>query len=136
MAKDREGADWILKAMVAVAGADRELDDREIGLICQVYQDQSGRAIELVEVERVASANEAGDLFKEFAAASRTLGMETKEEIVRAAYLVLLADDRIAGEERKKLKDLAAALDISEIHFGAILEDLAVWLASQRQGSA
>ncbi|MET0687576.1 MAG: hypothetical protein ABWY38_00005, partial [Methyloceanibacter sp.] len=116
MAQNRDGAQWILKAMVAVAGADRELDDREIGLICQVYQDQSGSAIEAVEVERVASANEAGDLFKEFAAVSRTLGVETKEEIVRAAYLVLLADDRIAGEERKKLKDLAAALEISEIH--------------------
>lgn len=132
MAKDSDGADWILKAMVAVAGADRELDDREIALISQVYQDQSGRAIEVIEVERVASANDAGDLFKELAAASRTLGVETKEEIVRAAYLVLLADDRIAGEERKKLKDLAAALDISEIHFGAILEDLAVWLATQK----
>ena len=133
MAQNKDGADWILKAMVAVAGADRELDDREIALISQVYEDQSGRMIEITEVERVASANATGDLFKEFATASRTLGVDTKEEIVRAAYLVLLADDRIAGEERKKLKDLAAALDISEIHFGAILEDLAVWLASQKR---
>ena len=54
------------------------------------------------------------------------------DEIVRAAYLVLLADDRIAGEERKKLKDIAAALQIPEIHFGAILEDLAIWLAQQK----
>ena len=39
---------------------------------------------------------------------------------------------RIAGEERKKLKDIAAALRVSEIHFGAILEDLADEL--ERQG--
>ena len=39
---------------------------------------------------------------------------------------------RIAGEERKKLKDIAAALQIPEIHFGAILEDLALWLAKAR----
>jgi hypothetical protein len=45
---------------------------------------------------------------------------------------VLLADNRIAGEERKKLKDIAAALRVSEIHFGAILEDLADELAQQR----
>jgi tellurite resistance protein len=133
VAKNKDAADWILKAMVAVAGADREFHDRELGLICQVYEDQSGRAIELAEVERVVSANAASDLFREFAAASPTLGVDTKEEIVRAAYLVLLADDRISGEERKKLKDLAAALDISEIHFGTILEDLAVWLASQKR---
>ena len=53
------------------------------------------------------------------------LDRETKEEIIRAAYLALLADDRIAGEERKKLKDIATALAMPEIHFGAILEDLA-----------
>lgn len=133
MANDsQDGADWILKAMVAVAGADRELDDRELGLIRQVYQDQSGHAIEAGDIERVAAANAAGDLFRDLAAAGKTLGMDEKEEMIRAAYLVLLADERIAGEERKKLKDLAAALQISEIHFGAILEDLAVWLAGQR----
>jgi tellurite resistance protein len=128
----QDGADWVLKAMVAVAGADRELDDRELGLIRQVYEDQSGRAIEAGDVERVAAANAAGDLFRDLEAAGKTLGMGTKEEMIRAAYLVLLADERIAGEERKKLKDLAAALQISEIHFGAILEELAIWLAGQK----
>ncbi len=133
MAHDsQDGADWILKAMVAVAGADRELDGRELGLIQQVYEDQAGRAIETGDVERVAAANAAGDLLRDLAAASRTLSMDTKEEMLRAAYLVLLADERIAGEERKKLQDLAAALQIPEIHFGAILEDLAIWLAEQK----
>ena len=55
---------------------------------------------------------------------------ESKEAV--GGYLVLLADGRIAGEERRKLKDISAALQISEIHFGAILEDLAVWLAAQK----
>jgi tellurite resistance protein len=68
----------------------------------------------------------------EFSAAARVLDREAKEEIIRAAYLVLIADARIAGEERKKLKDIASALQIPEVHFGAILEDLAIWLANQR----
>jgi tellurite resistance protein len=68
----------------------------------------------------------------ELSAVAGGMSRETKEEIIRAAYLVLLADDRIAGEERKKLKDIAAALKVSEIHFGAILEDLAVRLAQQK----
>ena len=72
-------------------------------------------------------------MIAEFGAAAKSLDKETKEEIIRAAYLVLLADDRIAGEERKKLKDIAAALQIPEIHFGAILEDLAIWLAQQKR---
>ena len=126
------GADWILKAMVAVAASDGGLDERETGLIRQVYRDQAGRSLTADEVARAAEANAKGDPIAEFGAAARVLDQATKEEIIRAAYLVLLADDRIAGEERKKLKDIAAALQIPEIHFGAILEDLAIWLAKAR----
>jgi len=126
-----DGADWILKAMVAVAGSDGQLDEREIGLIQQVYRDQSGRSLTAHEVERAAEAAK-GDLFAEFAAAAKVLDVDTKEEMIRAAYLVLLADERIAGEERKKLKDIAMALRVPEIHFGAILEDLALWLEEQK----
>lgn len=126
-------ADWILKAMVAVAAADGRLDAREVGLIQKVYQDQTGRP---VDVSGVAGAAETyatkRDVLVELSAAAGGMSPETKEEIIRAAYLVLLADDRIAGEERKKLKDIAAALQIPEIHFGAILEDLAIWLTKQR----
>jgi tellurite resistance protein len=132
VAGPNDGADWILKAMVAVAASDGRLDTREIGLIQQVYEDQSGRMLTADEVARAADANARGDVLAQFAAAGHSLDQNTKEEMVRAAYLVLLADDKIAGEERKKLKDLAMALQIPEIHFGAILEDLAIWLAGQK----
>lgn len=122
-------ADWVLKAMVAMAAADGRLDSRETDLIRQVYEDRTGRKLAADEVARAVGANATGDALAQFAAASKTLDLETKEEMVRAAYLVLLADERIAGEERKKLKDISGALQISENHFGAILEDLAIWLA-------
>ena len=124
-------ADWILKAMVAVAASDGGLVT-PTGLIQQVYQDQSGRSLTADEVARAGEANAKGDPIAEFGAAARVLDQATKEEIIRAAYLVLLADDQIAGEERKKLKDIAAALQIPEIHFGAILEDLAIRLAKAK----
>ena len=125
-------ADWILKAMVAVAASDGHLDSREVGLIQQVYEDRTGRKLTADEVARAVDANAAGDVLAQFAAASKVLDKDAKEEIVRSAYLVLLADNRIAGEERKKLKDISGALQIPEIHFGAILEDLAIWLAGQK----
>ena len=131
---DKPGdADFILKAMVAVAAADGRLDAREVGLIQKVYQDQTGRPVDVSGVARAAEAYATKrDVLAELSAAAGGMSRETKEEIIRAAYLVLLADDLIAGEERKKLKDIAAALQIPEIHFGAILEDLAIWLAKQR----
>ncbi len=62
---------------------------------------------------------------------SGRLSTPTKEEIIHGVYLVLLADETIAGEERKRLKDIANSLDITEIHLGTILEDLAVRLAGR-----
>ena len=125
-------ADWILKAMIVVASSDGGLDERETSLIQQVYEDQSGHVVSADDIAREAASLAKADAIAQFAAAARVLDQDAKEEVIRAAYLVLLADERIAGEERKKLKDIAAALQIPEIHFGAILEDLAIWLAQQK----
>ncbi len=129
-----DGADWILRSMVAMASSDGRLNSREISLIQQVYRDQSGRSLTGDEVARAGSETaKGGNILAQLAEAAPSLDRDTKEEIIRASYLVLLADDRIAGEERKRLQDIAAALQVPEIHFGAILEDLAIWLAQQKQ---
>ena len=129
-----DGADWILRSMVAMASSDGRLDSREINLIQKVYLDQSGRSLTAEDVARAGSETaKGGDILAQLAEAAPSLDRDTKEEIIRASYLVLLADDRIAGEERKRLQDIAAALQVPEIHFGAILEDLAISLARQKQ---
>lgn len=126
-------ADLILKAMIAVASADAGgLEDSEISLMQQVYEDQAKRPITPQEIAEVAEATTRDGLLAELTAAAPVLDRETKEEIIRAAYLTLIADDRIAAEERKKLKDISMALRVPEIYFGAILEDLALWLEEQK----
>ena len=126
-------ADLILKAMIAVASADAgAIEDSEVRLMQQVYKDQAKRPITPKEIAEAAEATTKDELLAELTAAAPVLDRETKEEIIRAAYLTLLADGRIAAEERKKLKDIAVALRVPEIHFGAILEDLALWLEEQK----
>jgi uncharacterized tellurite resistance protein B-like protein len=116
-------ADWILKAMIAVAAADGRLNAREVALIQRVYQEQIGSS---VDVSGVALAVQAyatkRDALAELSAAAGGMTQETKERIIRAAYLMLLADQRVAGAEQKKLKEIAAALQISESRFDAILD--------------
>jgi tellurite resistance protein len=116
-------ADWILRAMIAVAGADGRLNAREVSLIQEVYQDQTGRS---VDVSGVVLAVEAyvpkRDVLTELSIAAGSMTRDTKEKILRAAYLTLLADKRITGKERKRLKDIAAALEISEIDLDALVE--------------
>src|SRR6476661_4333667 len=120
-------ADLILKAMIAVASADAGgLEDSEISLMQQVYEDQAKRPITPQEIAEVAEAATKDGLLAELTAAAPVLDRETKEEIIRAAHLTLIADERI------RLKDIAMALRVPEIHFGAILEDLALWLEEQR----
>ena len=120
--------DWILKAMVAVAAADGRLHAREVGLIQKVYQKHTGHP---VDVGGVAMAAETyamkRDVLVELSAVAVGMSQETKEEIIRAAYLVLLADNRIAGEERKMLQDIAAALQVSKSHFDAIVRAVRVF---------
>ena len=123
MAQKLTDADWILKAMVAVAGADGRLDARVVGLIQKVYKDQTGRSVDVSGVVLAVQAYAAKrDVLAELSVAAESMSWETKEEIIRAAYLMLLADKRIAGEERRRLKDIAAALQMSEVHFDAIVE--------------
>ena len=125
MAQKPTDADWILKAMVAVAGADGRLNAREVGLIQKVYQDQTGRSVDVSGVVRAVQAyTTRRDVLAEFSAAPGSMSEATKEEIIRAAYLTLLADKRIAGEERERLKDIAAALQISEIDLDAIVKGI------------
>ena len=115
-------AGLILKTMVAVAAADGRLDAREVALIQKVYQDQTGRSVDVSGLVLAAQAYATRrDVVAELSAAAGSMSRETKEEIIRAAYLTLLADKRIATEERKKLKNVAIALQIPEDQFDAIL---------------
>ena len=90
-----QDADLILMAMVAVAATDGALEPLEIGLIQQIYQDQSGRALAGEEIAAAVRGRDGG-LLATLAAAADGLDNDTKEEIIRASYLVLLADDRVA----------------------------------------
>ena len=116
--------DWILKAMVAVAAADGRLNAREVRLIQKVYQKQTGHPVDVGGVAMAAETYATKrDVLVELSAVAGGMSQETKEEIIRAAYLVLLADNRIAGEERKMLQDIAAALQVSKSHFDAIVRE-------------
>jgi uncharacterized membrane protein YebE (DUF533 family) len=116
-------ADWILKAMVAVAAADGRLDAREVGLIRKVYEDLTGRPVDVSGVVLAVQAYATKrDVLAELAVAAGSMSPETKQEIIRAAYLALLVDQRSAEAERRRLNDIAAALRLSELELEAILE--------------
>jgi tellurite resistance protein len=132
--QDPVAAEWILRAMLATATADGKIDEREIVLVQQTYRELTAKDLARDDITKAAEANaKADDFLAELAAVAPLLSAPTKEEIIRATYLVLLADGQISGEEGKKLEDIAEALGIARLQLGTILDDLAVSLATRHQ---
>jgi hypothetical protein len=94
-----------------------------VGLIQKVYQEQTGRSVDVSGVVLAVQAYATKrDVLAELSVAAGSMSQETKEEIIRAAYLSLLADRRISEAEYKTLKNIATALQIFENHLESILE--------------
>ena len=118
-------ADWMLKAMIALAAADDRLNAREVGVIQRIYQEQTGRSVDAsVVVLAVQTYATKRDAIAELSTAVGSMSQETKEEIVRAACLTLLADESVSAGESKKLRAIAAALRMSESRLEEILGGL------------
>ena len=118
-------ADWMLKAMIALAAADDRLNAREVGVIQRIYQEQTGRSVDAsVVVLAVQTYATKRDAIAELSTAAGSMSQETKEEIVRAACLTLLADESVSAGESKKLRAIAAALRMSESRLEEILGGL------------
>lgn len=116
----------VVQAMLAIASADERLVAAETEIIRRIYRQLTGNTISALEVVHAidGSTGNALDIVAELEAKCDELEISTKETLLRAAYMVLMADKHIAASERKKLHDFADALEIPEIHLNAILEDL------------
>lgn len=118
----------ILQAMISIASADGEIDADEMTTLRRLYLKETGEEVSVSDVAKAArmlQANSAS-LSTALSAASAAMDRTTKESLLRASYLVLLADGRVAARERKKLQDFAGALKVPEIHLSVILEDVSL----------
>src|SRR5262245_14112389 len=81
-------ADWILRVMIAVAGADGRLDSRDVRIIQDVYKDQTGRSVDVSGVVVAVKPYVAKrDVLTELSIVEGSMSRESKEKIIRAAYL-------------------------------------------------
>lgn len=122
MGIQEDGRDYILQAMVSMAAADGDVHESEVAAIRSIYAHTTGREISDIDLGRapVARRGLTGDLARD----RKTLARNVREDILRAAYRILLADGQIAAGERKILEDIAEALEIPEIHKNVILEEI------------
>lgn len=117
----------LLRAMISMASADDKLEDCERQTIREIYLEMTGEPLADEMIDATMAARAAGQYetiayLKESAAA---LGRNDREQLITAAYRVLLCDGVIAAGERKKLAEIARAIDMPEIHYKAVLERVA-----------
>lgn len=117
---------YILQAMIAVAAADGEVRAREAETIRQVYARFTGETIreDAIKSTPIAARDMSTAFPSTLARTCHRLTTDAKEAILRAAYLVLIAEDRIGARAHKTLSDMVRALDISELHRSVIFEDV------------
>jgi len=123
---DHECRELLVIAMLAMALADGAADDAEIARICEVYRDLTATNIDAAAVQSLAhrAASQNLCLTCHLSRSCKDLDESARETIIVAAYKVLLADGRIAAGELKALRTIANALDLDEVHYKAVLEDI------------
>jgi len=111
----RTEADWILKAMIVMAASDARLDAREVRAIQTIYQEQTGREIDaravVLAVQTFATRRA---LLEELSVTAGAMLDETKETILRAAFLTAEANGQLSPQERERLAAIAASLGFSD----------------------
>jgi tellurite resistance protein len=116
---------FILQAMVSMAAADGEVQDSEMATVRNLYSQFTGDIVSADEVSAATRACRARSFtFADLLARARgRLTPETRETILKGAYLVVIADGRVGAREHKRLSDFVEALKISELHRSVIFED-------------
>src|SRR5262244_1953729 len=111
----KSDAKILLRCMVAMASADERLRAEEISVISGVFEKLSGHRLDetlihdMFEIGRDERLSFLDD--ESFAA---TCSPELKRLIVKACYLVKIADGEIVESELDVMATIAAGLNISE----------------------
>lgn len=118
------GRDLMLRAMISMAAADGQVDDVESATVSAIFEQVAGETVADTAIADVAADIKRGDrtLTKALEAAAGDLDGFAKDGIVRAAYLVLVADGKVATPERTRLVNIGQALGMPEGDIDAILE--------------
>ena len=114
----------MLRAMISMAAADGDVAQVETAMISGIFEQVTGGQADTAEIVAAAAGLQAnrGEIAADLADATAGLDASAKDGIVRAAYLVLLADGKVRDPERRRLYDIAAALGLPETQVTAILD--------------
>ena len=114
----------IRKVMVLMMLADGRIDDDEVQTIQQIYSDLAGAGLPEADVRREAAELEGASPKACLGPMVGSLNDHGKELIVKAAFMVAIADGEFPEEEQALLAQIGEALDMSAAHYRGVLSSL------------
>ena len=105
---------YMVRSMMAMASADGRLDDREVTTISRAYEVVTGMPLPAAKVREMATMMSNRDLtiYDELGRIEGRMSPATKAMIMKASYLVLIADSDAAEAEQNRIADIAQALKL------------------------
>jgi hypothetical protein len=121
----KSDAKILLRCMLAMASADGRLHREEISVISAVFEKVAGHPLdeELLRNMFEASRKERISIFDDESFGAE-FSPQLKRLIVKACYLVTIADRTIAESELDVMATIAARLDISEIELSQLIREV------------
>ncbi len=105
---------YMVRSMMAMASADGHLDEREVTTISRAYEAITGMPLPVAKVREMAAAMGSRDIsiYDELGRIEGRMSPATKAMIMKATYLVLIADNDAAESEQNRIADIAQALKL------------------------
>jgi uncharacterized tellurite resistance protein B-like protein len=105
---------YMVRSMMAMASADGRLDEREVTTISRAYEAITGLPLPAAKVREMATtmANRDTTIYDELGRIEGRMSPATKAMIMKASYLVLIADSDADETEQNRIADIAQALKL------------------------
>lgn len=115
------------QVMIAMLLADGVIDDDEVIELQNIFEELAG--VEITEQdlrEEIAVIQKQGSgAIELIEGMSSGLNNTGKEKVITAAYKIAVADGHFDDSEKRLMKELADAMDVSPAHFKGIISELA-----------
>jgi uncharacterized tellurite resistance protein B-like protein len=113
----------LLHCMIAMASADEKLHPEEISVISSVFEKVTGHPLDETHLRDMFEIGRNERLLDDKSFAAKC-SPELKRLIMKACYLVKIADRVIAKSELDMMVTIAAGLDISETELRRMIREV------------
>jgi len=116
----------LVRAMVAIAAADGKLEVAEVNSISHIYEELMGHPLKLGMVTKVSETmgGKNYSIHDDLGLTQAEISAAMKENIIRACYLVMVADGEASKEEKQRINEIATTLHVPTERAIELVEDI------------